>query len=62
MLARGAVAEQAPIQTRAGDVGVDEFTHHSDQIIQREQSQTAQFDRDRLLPRRKRRAELVRSV
>lgn len=57
-----AVAAQAAVKARAGDVGVEELAHHDQQVIQRQEQQSAQLDGDRLLRGRKRRLQAVRRV
>ena len=59
---RDPVAAQAPVQTRAGNVGIDEFTRHRQQVVQRQQHHAPQLDNQHFLGRRQRRMQRVRTV
>ena len=56
------MAAQAAVKPRAGYCRVDKFARHHQQVIQRQQEQTPEFDHDSLLGGRQHGAQLVRAV
>ena len=57
-----AVALEAAVQRRPGELGLDELADDGQQVVDRQEQRAPQFDDDRLLGRREGRPQVVRRV